>query len=312
MLLLLGRGGLLLNTSSSVGPSHVVKEEGQEEHFMPVDLQPASEFTIPELTDIYNQTRMDYIVPMPMNPARLQEYINTYDVVLEYSSVAVLEGQILGLSMLGVRPGHTWVTRLGVLPVQRRKGAGVALMQDHVDRSRDLGVDYITLDVIRNNKPAHRLFHKLGFRDNRELLILRRPPGPPKIEVTPYSVTHLESEDAIALLYQRRSVPSWLDETPSLINSGNLYALKVEMQNGGRGWLVYQKTVFQLGRLVVQTEAGDCREVARTLAHALHAQNPVQDTKTENFPLHDPHLPGLQDMGYIESFRRIELRLPFK
>ncbi|MBN2003220.1 MAG: GNAT family N-acetyltransferase [Anaerolineae bacterium] len=278
----------------------------------PMTLRLATEFTIEELAEIYNQARSDYIVPMPMNAARLQEYIRNYDVALEHSVVAMDGEQVLGLSMLGVRPQHTWITRLGVLPLQRRRGTGELLMGHHIERSRKLNVKYITLDVIKNNTPAHRLFTKLGFQECRELLILRRPPGPPKVEVPQYQAHMLEFDEAVALLQQRKSVPSWLDETPSMVNAGNLHALEVELADGARGWVVYQRTIFQLGRLVLQTEAGNPREVARALAHALHTQNPVQDTKTENFPLLDPHLPGLQDMGYIESFRRIELHLTFK
>jgi len=289
--------------------SQLPADDTLDDDLPPLELRLASEFSIEALVDIYNQTRMDYIVPMPMNAARLEEYIHTYDVRLEYSAVAVSDGQVLGLSMLGVRPRHTWVTRLGVIPVLRRRGTGESLMRHHIDSSLALGVDYVTLDVIKNNVPAHRLFKKLGFEENRELLILRRPPGYPKIEIEPYTATWLEQDGAIELLQRRRERPSWLTENESLINGGNLYALKVDLSDGSNGWLAYQKTIFQLGRLVVQTEAGEPPRVARALAHALHTHHPLLDTKTENFPVDDPHLPGLQDVGYIESFRRIELRL---
>ena len=272
-------------------------------------LHRASEFTLEELTNAYNQTRIDYIVPMPMNTRRLREYIHNYDVDMERSAVATLDGHILGISMLGVRPGHCWSTRLGVLPVKRRRGTGEALMRDNIRMARKLGADYVILEVIKDNKPAQKLFEKLGFRELRVLLILRRPPGLLQKDVGLYKVEHLGSDGAIALLHQRRSTPSWLDDTPSLIKAGNLAALRVELANGSRGWLVYQSTTFQLGRLVLQTETGDPREVARVLAHALHSKDPIKDTKTENLPLDDPHLPGLLDMGYLESFRRIEMRL---
>jgi hypothetical protein len=49
-----------------------------------VKLIPASQFTLDELTGIYNQTRVDYMVPMPMNAARLAEYISVYDVDLDH------------------------------------------------------------------------------------------------------------------------------------------------------------------------------------------------------------------------------------
>jgi len=274
-----------------------------------VKVVPASQFTFEELTDAYNQTRVDYIVPMPMNVARLREYVHNYDIDMEASAVAVEGDQILGLAMLGVRPGHTWITRLGILPVKRRRGTGQLLTEQLIARSRRLKMDYVLLEVIKNNLPAFQLFRKLGFREIQELLVLRRPPGLPVVNVSPYIAQVLDYSQTVALLHQRRSAPSWLDETPSLENAGNLAALRVELKTGDQGWLVYQNTVFQLGRLVLQTEVGDPHQVALALIHALHTRHPAQDTKTENFPPTDPHWPALQAMGYLESFRRIQMRL---
>ncbi len=275
----------------------------------PIELVPASQFTFEELVAAYNQTRVDYIVPMPMNAVRLREYVRNYDVDLELSAVARTSEQTLGLAMLGVRPGHTWITRLGVLPVKRRSGAGRRLMEHLIAQSYRLKASYIQLEVIKNNEPAHRLFRKLGFRENRELLVIRRPPGPPAINVSPYTFRALNYHQAADLLRQRQSVPSWLDEADSLINAGKLAALLVELENGDWGWLVYQKTIFQLARLVLQTGAGDPHQVGLALLHALHTQHPATDTKSENLPPDDPHWPAMQEMGYIESFCRIEMRL---
>lgn len=268
-----------------------------------------NQFTFEKLTQAYNQTRVDYIVPMPMNAARLREYVHNYDVDMEASAVAILGDQILGLIMLGVRSGHTWITRLGVLPVKRRFGTGQRLMEHLIAQSRRLKVAHVQLEVIQNNVPAHRLFLKLGFREARELLVIRRPPGPPHASVPSYTPQMLDYHQAVGLLHQRRSSPSWLDETPSLINAGSLSALRVELAGGAWGWLVYQATVFQMGRLVLQTEVGDPHQVGLALVHALHTRYPSTDTKSENLPVDDPHWPALQDMGYLESFRRIEMRL---
>jgi ribosomal protein S18 acetylase RimI-like enzyme len=275
----------------------------------PIELIPARQFTFEELVQAYNQTRVDYIVPMPMNVARLREYVHNYDVDMDASTVAIEGDQILGLAMLAVRPGHNWITRLGVLPVKRRRGSGQLLMEHLISQSRRLRVAYILLEVIKNNTPAHRLFLKLGFRELRELMIVRRPPGPPPDDVRPYTVQTLDYHQAIGLLHQRRTVPSWLDETPSRINAGNLAALRVELETSDRGWLVYQATVFQLGRLALQTEVGDPHQVGLALMHALHTRHPATDTKSENLPVDDPHWSAMQAMGYLESFRRIEMRL---
>ncbi|MBN1811180.1 MAG: GNAT family N-acetyltransferase [Anaerolineae bacterium] len=272
-------------------------------------LVPASQFTIEELVAAYNQTRVDYIVPMPMNAARLREYIHNYDIVLEMSAVAVEDNRILGLAMLGVRSGHTWITRLGVLPARRRRGTGRCLMEHLIVQSRCLRVRYVTLDVIKNNVPAEQLFHELGFREVRELLVIRRPPGPSEVRVSPYRSYVLDHQQAVRLLQSRRSIPSWLDEETSLVNAGNLAALRIEQVGGARGWIVYQETALQLGRLVLQTEVGDPYQVGSALLHALHAHHPTLDAKCENMPVDDPHWPAMQETGYLESFRRVEMHL---
>ncbi len=270
----------------------------------------ASNFSVEELTEIYNQTRIDYIVPMPMNAARLREYIHNYDLDLSRSVVAVVDGEAIGLVMLGVRLDHTWITRLGVTPGKRHLGAGQAMMTSLIKKSWDLGAEYISLEVIINNTPAHRLFTKLGFRETRELLILRRPPGKLAEIGTPYTLSQIEDRDQVMdLLRRRRTTPSWLDDYPSLCNAGHMHALKVSFSSGAWGWLVYQKSVFQLGRIVAQTEVGDPYKVGCALIHALHTCNPSQDTKTENTPRLDDHVKAFLDMQYLESFARIEMRL---
>ena len=81
---------------------------------MTIELISAAKFTIQELTDLYNQTRVDYLVPMPMSAERLAEYIRDFDVDLARSCVArAAHGQVLGLGMLGVRDDKAWITRLG-------------------------------------------------------------------------------------------------------------------------------------------------------------------------------------------------------
>jgi ribosomal protein S18 acetylase RimI-like enzyme len=139
-------------------------------------ITPASSFTFEQLTDAYNETRVDYLVPMPMNVARLMEYCRVYDVALDSSVVAVEEDVVQGLGMLGVRQDRAWITRLGVLPVGRRKGTGSALMAGLMAGAEEQAAKTVWLEVIKGNLPAHNLFHKFGFRETRELIVARRAP----------------------------------------------------------------------------------------------------------------------------------------
>jgi len=276
-----------------------------------VELIPASAFSYEELTDAYNHTRVDYIVPMPMNAAKLQEYVETYNVDLDASAVAVDGYEILGLAMLGIRAGRAWITRLGVIRNNRRRRTGWTLVTHLIEQARQKKARYVILEVIENNTPAYNLFIKKGFKETRQLLVLRRPPGSPQIEAPAAEVRPLGYVEARYLLDNRSSKPSWIDEKESLLNAGNLGAYYATLAEGSTGWLVYQNTVFQLGRLVLQTEVGNPLTVARVLLHALHSEHSAQDTKTENLPLNDPHWPVFKEMGYIEMFRRNELILTF-
>jgi len=278
-----------------------------------VTLMPASAYTYEELTEAYNQTRVDYIVPMPMNSAKLQEYVETYDVDMDASAVALdPKGQKLSLGMLGVRKNRAWITRLGVIRSNRRQHVGWMLVTHLIEQAHRKDADYVILEVIDDNYPAYNLFIKKGFKPVRELLVLRRPPSDVNITPPKASIDTLSYSDAIDLLKKRSSKPSWLDEYESLVNAGNLSAFYARLNDGSEGWLVYQNTVFQLGRLVIQTEVGHQVDVARALLHHLHTEHPVQDTKTENLPANDPHWPAFKEIGYMVSFRRVEMILPLK
>jgi hypothetical protein len=132
---------------------------------------------------------------------------------------------------------------------------------------------------------------------------------PVKIITNGIHIEMVGYRDALDLLAMRTDTPSWLTDTVSLANAGNLSALFADLPSGGRGWLVYQNTVFQVTRLILQTDAGDPNEVANALLQNLHWRHPIQDTIVENVDESDWHLPAYQAFGYLGSFTRIEMVL---
>ena len=273
------------------------------------DLVAANEFNIQQLTDIYNQTRVDYVVPMPMSQAKMREYIKVYDVDLTQSVVAISGETAFGLGFLGRRGDYTWITRLGITPDGRKKGVGRRMMEGLIMRSRNLKAQAIILEVIKNNTPARQLFDSLGFETLRELLVIRRPPTQLESPAAGEHVETLGYQDALEIVETRTDSPSWVTANQSLYNAGNLSGLKAELPNGGRGWLVYQNTVFQLSRLVIETQQGDPFKVATSLLHNLHTLHPAQDTVVENLPADDVHWQAFKAIGYLTSFVRIEMKL---
>jgi ribosomal protein S18 acetylase RimI-like enzyme len=272
-----------------------------------IKLVPTSHFTIDELVEIYNQTRIDYMVPMPMNAARLAEYISAYDVDLERSFVAMQEGQMLGVAMLGLREGRAWITRLGVLPNTRRGGVGEALTRALLEQAEFLNLKFTMLEVIKNNVPAHSLFIKLGFYEVGELLVLRRSPVIPPPDPVVADAQRLDRTDSLTLVGRDRGTQPWTNQSESLFNVGEVSGMRLMLADGSRGWLVYQRQKFTLTRFIYKTETGDPTAMAYAFLSHLHHQYPRLDTYVENIQVDDPHLHAFYKMGYVESFRRIEM-----
>lgn len=272
-----------------------------------LQLIPASEFSIEELTTIYNQTRVDYMIPMPMNAARLREYVETYDVDLNRSLVAVEAGEKRGVAMLGIRADRAWITRLGVLPSTRRGGVGEALMRGLLAQSQELQINFSMLEVIKNNIPAHELFLKLGFYEVGELLVLRRSPATFQMEPVIADARRLERYEALDLISDDRGAQPWTNQSESMRHVEDVFGMYLTLADGSSGWIVYQRQKFLLSRFIYKTENGDPAKMAYAFLSHLHHQYPRLDTHIENIQANDPHLPGFYKMGYVESFRRIEM-----
>lgn len=273
---------------------------------------PASQYTYQELAEVYNQTRIDYIVPMPMNAKRMQEYVEIYDIVLDGSLVATTEtGEPIGIGMLGIRENRAWITRLGVVPNQRERRVGSFLMDHLIGQSRACGAATVQLEVIIGNEPALNMFMKYGFEPIRELLVVRRPPKPhvPGTQPLVHRLDQIPEADIPGVLAGREPTPSWVEDTPSLLNSGNLTGISVEMGEGGYGWAVFMATRFQLQHIVMQATEAHYDDIVHALLYHIHELFPNRDTKVENIPSEHPCYSAYEKLGYVVSFRRTEMIL---
>lgn len=273
---------------------------------MSLQLRPAAAFTLQQLTDAYNQTRVDYLVPMPMNAARLGEYVHIYQINLEQSVVAVDDDEILGLCMLGCREGRAWITRLGVLPVKRRRGVGETMLRTLLHNADQLGLPLRILEVIRDNTPAYQLFLKCQFHLTRELLVLRRPPGTPQLEPQG-NPQWVEAPAALQWLYEYPAALPWTNQIETYAAANDYAGLRLTLPDGGRGWMIFRKQKFLLSHFVPWVEAGEPSAVTAQLLAHLHARYPLMDTHVENVGLYDPHLPAFLRLGYLDVFHRLEM-----
>lgn len=262
---------------------------------------PADRFTLDQLTEIYNAGRSDYLIPMPMTASALARYAHLYDVDLAASVVLVDGDQPVGIGMLGLRDQRAWLTRLGVTPAQRHHGAGRLIVDALLANAHARGATLAQLEHIDGNEAARHLFEGTGFRERRRLLILRRPAGPAPLPAAP--LVPLGAEQIAACLAARAPGASWVDETRSLLNGGDVEGWQVD--GDPERWLVLRRHDRQLSHLVFAPAAA--AESAAALLAALHQRYPDYTAEVENLPVDSSLHAAFAAAGYQVAFRRIEM-----
>ena len=83
---------------------------------------------------------------------------------LSHFFVFVEDGRVIGYMGLYAVAGEGSVTNVATHPDHRRKGVGKALVENAVAIGKELGLEYITLEVRQSNLPAQKLYEKCGFQ----------------------------------------------------------------------------------------------------------------------------------------------------
>lgn len=186
-----------------------------------LSLIPADQVDLDALTLAFNRGFTDYFVPLAQTPESLTAMIETNDVSLADSLVALDSTSApVGIGLLALRPPRGWVAGMGVAPMWRGQGQGEALMRGLIARCRSRGLRLLQLEVLEQNDPARRLYQRLHFVERRHLLIYSGPlasrsgpllPGPG------LATASLDPMDALASFEALHAVePSWQREPQSL------------------------------------------------------------------------------------------------
>ena len=267
-------------------------------------LQPASSFSLETLTMVYNHARADYMVPMQMTPEAFQRYSQLHDIDKEHSVVALIANQPVGIGMLAVRPGRSWITRLGVIAEFRRAGIGEIIVRGLLEQAQALTHTLTTLEVIEGNQSGLNLFRKLGFRAQRTLVVAGRQPAP----ISNHFGGQFESvaaSEAVNLFQSSSLEMPWTNQWETYLKRDGGFALHGRLACGTSGWLFFRRDCERLSHFRFHTDKGDPVFLAETLLTYLHYLYPTSEAHVENIPACDPHLPALHTLNYKEKFRRI-------
>jgi GNAT superfamily N-acetyltransferase len=228
-----------------------------------VTLLPAAALHLPALADLFTDCFSDYAVPMQMDEPALREHLETNGIDLDCSRV-VVEERPAAFALIARRGDAGWVGGMGTVGSHRRRGLGTSALTAGIEAARERGCNTVRLEVIDASRAAARLYEKLGFEFQRELVVWSLPATgrvpPPSRPVQPQVTAADEASAAVALLataarqrdLRLANVP--VDEA----SSGALWSL------GARAVLTQREMLLRLKRrrtaLVIAKEARHVRD----------------------------------------------------
>ena len=81
-----------------------------------------------------------------------------------YVAVALIGDERVGYADMRIITGESQVYNIAIAPEFRRQGIGEALLAHMIERSEELGLSLITLEVRSGNEAAMALYEKMGFK----------------------------------------------------------------------------------------------------------------------------------------------------
>lgn len=248
-----------------------------------------------------------YRYPIALDATGLARRVRVEQYALDLSVIAYDEaGEAAGVAALAVRGESAWVAGLAVVPEQRGRGRGGELMSALVARARGAGLRRLSLEVLKGNEAARRLYEAAGMSARRDLLLLDRAAGrnasQPDAAAEP-----LRDAPPAALLEHfgrlHRVAPAWPRDLPCLLAKENLRGLCLGRPERPEAYalLMYGRD----GNTYVFDLAADTEEHAARLTQALAALPGT--LKVVNEPEHSLFIRPLLAGGFVETERQHEM-----
>src|SRR5260221_4336783 len=172
---------------------------------MLLDIKPASDYPLPDLTQLLNLSFENYLVPITFNLSQFLTMIRKDSVDLSASRVLLADDQPAGIALIARRGWTSRLAAMGIAQSQRGKGIGSWFMDKLIQEARErndhdmvlevieqneyavrtpdisaLHIHFVrndhdmVLEVIEQNEYAVRLYQECGFRSVRRLIGLTR------------------------------------------------------------------------------------------------------------------------------------------
>jgi GNAT superfamily N-acetyltransferase len=166
---------------------------------MSLDVKPASDYPLPDLTQLLNLSFENYLVPITFNLSQFLTMIRKDSMDLSSSRVLLADEQPAGIALIARRGWTSRLAAMGIVQGRRGRGTGSWFMSKLIQEARERNDHAMVLEVIEQNEYAVRLYQKCGFQSVRRLIGLIRKDAKEKNE-TP--LTEIDLREAGSLISQ--------------------------------------------------------------------------------------------------------------
>ncbi|HEX8702083.1 MAG TPA: GNAT family N-acetyltransferase [Myxococcaceae bacterium] len=135
-----------------------------------MDLTPASELSLRELSTLFARSFEGYFVTIPDAPHLFDARVRSENISLAESRIARVDGEPVGLVLMARRGRVSRVAGMGIVPAHRHRRLGGAMLSPLLEEARTRGDTRMVLEVIEQNTPALKLYERLGFQRVRRLV----------------------------------------------------------------------------------------------------------------------------------------------
>ena len=268
-----------------------------------VSIAPASGLSLAAVAELFNAAYEGYALPMHVDAGTIAFMFDAYDLAAEPSCVASLDGQPVGLAMLGMRGSRGWVGGMGVRLSARRRGIGEQLMLALISNARASGLTTLGLEVLEPNTSARALYEKLGFLITRRLEVLDLATAVPPTGMLAHAVA---PHEAHARITSHRTAPEpWQRDDDTLARLDvSTPALRGLTTSGGD--VVYRVAD---GRASILQMTATSETSAGVLLDTIRSRTGVQSVRFLNVPEDDVCAQAMRSRGATLLVAQLEMEL---
>jgi ribosomal protein S18 acetylase RimI-like enzyme len=137
-------------------------------------IRSAASVTLEQFAAAFEAAFAGYFYPMTLTSEQLSRRVRFEHLDILRSLLAYDNDELAGMAMLGVRQDAGWVGGIGMTEKYRGRGRSHELMTALIEEARAFPLTTLTLEVLRQNAAAIRLYESAGMAVARDLIIFER------------------------------------------------------------------------------------------------------------------------------------------